>query len=427
MKNTNTIKKGQTMEQLAKTIQLNTNTKDKTAICFLGYFTLYNMKSLLVQFENEINDTNFYKYLERPLTHTENKNGFIIKDKVVRNSFKLNNIDEVLNSIDYMFKSYRVALDKESYERVVDNWEDLGLRELKKEAKENKTGINKVIEEFDNINNFNIEMLIDLFEELNVSNKFFNDYFTPTDISKMIATMASKEFNTKRPYINIYDPSCGIGRVLYHTFIELKEKYPNKKINIFGIDLCNRFKVFTESILSLINFNKTFIERGNTLEDKFDFPKMNICVANPPYNKKGIELEFMKHIKKLNCDSYIVLPKNFGFSKKAEPIRKELFDNNLVKAIIGMPSNMFKGTTIATDIYVLKNNYLAEIQELCIENKAIFKQIDKTKDLDEQLKEFAKDIPKEEYKEFDLLKSRNEIHKSIKELYERSNIIPMSA
>lgn len=367
------------MKALINTIELNTNTKDKTAICFLGYYTLINMKSILTQSENGFNEDNIYKYLERPLTHTEDKKGFIIKDKKIRNSFKLNNIDDVLNSIDYLFKCYKAQVKTDMYERIVDTWGDLGLNELRKEAKENKIGINKVIKEFDNINNFNIEMLINLFEELNVSNKFYNDYFTPNSISKLISSMASKDFNTNRPYINIYDPSCGIGRVLYHTFVELKEKYPNKKINIFGIDLCNRFKVFTESILSLINFDKTFIERGNTLKDKFNFPKMDICVANPPYDKKNIEIEFVKHIKELNCDSYVVLPLNFGFSEKASSLRLELVNTNLIKAIIRMPEKLFKGTSIATDIYVLRKNHLLDIEKFCNENKAIFKQIDKTK------------------------------------------------
>lgn len=58
------------MKALINTIELNTNTKDKTAICFLGYYTLYNMKSILTQFENGFNEDNIYKYLERPLTHT---------------------------------------------------------------------------------------------------------------------------------------------------------------------------------------------------------------------------------------------------------------------------------------------------------------------------------------------------------------------
>lgn len=182
------------MKALINTIELNTNTKDKTAICFLGYYTLYNMKSLLIQYENGFNEDNIYKYLERPLTHTEDKKGFILKDKKIRNSFKLNNIDDVLNSIDYLFKCYKAQVKTDMYERIVDTWGDLGLNELRKEAKENKTGINKVIKEFDNINNFNIEMLIDLFEELNISNKFFNDYFTPNSISKFIGSYGFKRF-----------------------------------------------------------------------------------------------------------------------------------------------------------------------------------------------------------------------------------------
>lgn len=44
-----------------------------------------------------------------------------------------------------------------------------------------------------------------------------------------------------------------------------------------------------------------------------------------------------------------------------------------------MPEKLFKGTSIATDIYVLRKNHLLDIEKLYNENKAIFKQIDKTK------------------------------------------------
>lgn len=106
---------------------------------------------------------------------------------------------------------------------------------------------------------------------------------------------------------------------------------------------------------------------------------MDICVANPPYDKKNIEIEFVEHIKKLNCDCYVVLPLNFGFSEKASSLRLELVNTNLIKAIIRMPEKLFKGTSIATDIYVLRKNHLLDIEKFCNENKAIFKQIDKTK------------------------------------------------
>lgn len=414
------------MKSLAKVIQANIHTKDKTSICFLGYIMLFTMKSLLENNESEDYSNNLYKYLERPLTHTKDKNAFVLKDKVIKNSFKLNDIDSVLNLVETFLESYKSdyfknKLGEDFYDRVNSNWQDLGLKEIRIEANKNKAGLNKVIEAFDKVDNFNIEKLIDLFEELNVSDKYFNDFFTPNDITKLISKMVSKDVQIEKNTINIYDPSCGIGRLLYHSFIELKEKYPNKTINIFGIDLCNRFVVFTESIFNLINVNHTFIERGNTLTDNFNFPQMDICLSNPPYDKKNIELEFVEHIENLGCNSYMVLPNSFSFHKKAETLRMSLMNKNLLKSIIQLPSNMFKNTSIPTQIVVLNNDPLKELEKFAIKNKGMFRRIDPNKDIKLQIEEFENELKKdseiEEYRNINLLEMKENIKSLITELY----------
>ncbi len=407
------------MKKLAEKIILNTETKDKTAICFLGYYTLFMTKTILQNQEN-INQNDMYKYLERPLTHTKNKDTFILKDKIIRNSFKLNNISEVLKSIDTLLNLYKNNYSKIIYNKIKKNWDDLGLDVLKEEAKTNLNGINKVVSEFDSINNFNIEKLIDLFEELNVSDKFFNDFFTPNSITKMIGKFVNKiEFKNKE--INIYDPSCGIGRLLYHSFVKLKEKYPNKTINIFGIDLNNRFKVFTESIFNLINYNNVYINYEDTLKAKIDLPIIDICVSNPPYNKKNIELDFVKHIKDLGCQAYIILPTSFNSTKKAEPLRESLMDNNLLKTVIQLPSKMFKDTNIQTIMIEINHTSFQKLERLFIKNKITFNKINFDKNVSIQINELK---PKEEEKkEINLLKQRNEIDDLIEIIYKKRIVI----
>ena len=231
--------------------------------------------------------------------------------------------------------------------------------------------------------------------------------------------VSSKKFGKN---INIFDPTIGMGRLMYDSFIELKEKFPMSNINIFGIDLNSRFVVISESLLNLVNNQNVFIKEGNTLKGDFSLPQMDICISNPPY-EKGIEYTFVEYIKNLNCKSFMILPSAFNSNKKAEKIKKELIDKNLLKTIIQLPSKLFKNTNIQTLIVELDNNPLKEIEELAINNKVLFERINYKKDVKSQIKEIEKNNKKEEdkknpYKGMSLQEINNEYKRLLAKLAE---------
>jgi type I restriction-modification system DNA methylase subunit len=386
------------IENVAKRIKENLTTKDYTVITFIMYFKLHLIKGWLLK--RGIQQSQIWKHIN------DEKHSFNLKS-VENLEVHLRNEFNELNRL-YGYKVVNIVKTK---------WNELGLDTIQKEIEINKNGIQNIIELLDEeFRHLTIDSTMDLFEELNGSDRGLNDYFTPTSLSKLIGKMvSSKEYSNT---INIYDPSIGMGRLMYYSVMELKEKHPLSVINVFGVDLNSRFAVFTESLLSLINFNRVFIEVGNTLKDNFKFPKIDMCISNPPYDGK-IEYEFLEHIKKLNCKTFAILPNGFTFQNKVKKLRKELIDNNLLKTVVQLPEKLFKNTNIATVIIELDNNPLLELEKLCINNKLDFLKIDYSKDVKSQIKEFEeKYISTEEPKrEINLIESRNKITDAINQLH----------
>ena len=87
-----------------------------------------------------------------------------------------------------------------------------------------------------------IDILGDIYENLNLIKKDSAQFFTPLEVCNLmteITTIKDNYENTikEKGYITISDPSCGSGRNLYTTYKELlDEKVPNNKIFLQGDD-----------------------------------------------------------------------------------------------------------------------------------------------------------------------------------------------
>ena len=391
-----------TIVNLAKRIKENLTIKDFTIACFILYFKLHLVKGMLLK--RGVSQNDMYKHIN------DEKNSFNLKSVENFELHIANELDEINRIYGYEFKNMCKL-----------KWDILGLSVIEEQIKTNKNGIQTIIELIDKeLHPLTIDSIFDLFEELNGSDRGLNDFFTPSSISKLIAQMvSSKKFGKN---INIFDPTIGMGRLMYHSFIELKEKFPMSNINIFGIDLNSRFVAISESLLNLVNNQNVFIKEGNTLKGDFSLPQMDICISNPPY-EKGIEYTFVEYIKNLNCKSFMILPSAFNSNKKAEKIKKELIDKNLLKTIIQLPSKLFKNTNIQTLIVELDNNPLKKIEELAINNKLLFERINYKKDVKSQIKEIEENNKKEEdkknpYKGMSLLELKNEQKRLLAKLVE---------
>jgi len=202
------------------------------------------------------------------------------------------------------------------------------------------------------------------------------EFYTPQEVSKILAEIVTTE---KTRLKNVYDPTCGSGSLLLRTarngqadVIYGQEKNPTT------FNLCRM-----NMLLHGIKYNDFEIRNGDTLDaDEFGDSQFDAVVANPPFSaewsaaekfnnddrfsKAGVlapkskaDYAFILHmIYHLNDSGTMacVAPHGVLFRGASEgKIRQFLIEKkNYIDAIIGLPANVFYGTSIPTCILVIK-------------------------------------------------------------------------
>lgn len=229
-----------------------------------------------------------------------------------------------------------------------------------------------------------------------ISAETAGEQYTPNDIISLIAEIVgAKVRNRGNKFLSIYDPTCGGGNLLFGVGDRLQKKYGHEYVYMYGRD-------FNDSLYALAAIESSFrknteIEYGNTLTSRvFKGKTFDVSVANPPYgiSWKGYEndvrkdesgqfryypsisdgqLLFMQHIAShLNDDGFAVEVHNGStlFSGDAgggeSNIRKYLFDNDWIEAIIQMPSDEFFNTGIYTYLWVINKDKPADRKDKVI-------------------------------------------------------------
>jgi len=220
-----------------------------------------------------------------------------------------------------------------------------------------------------------------------ISAETAGEQYTPNDIIALITEIIiSKVDDSKKDkYLTIYDPTCGGGNMLYGVEDKIKKTVPNSLTKTYGQD-------WNDALYALAKIegrfrNESSIEYGNTLvDDKFAENEFDIVVANPPYGvdwkgyKQDIQkdkterfhalpsvsdgqLLFMQHlISKMGLNGMGVVVHNGStlFSGDAgsgeSEIRKWMFEQDIVEAIIQLPTDEFFNTGIFTYLWVLNKN-----------------------------------------------------------------------
>ncbi|MCM1033035.1 MAG: type I restriction-modification system subunit M [Odoribacter sp.] len=202
------------------------------------------------------------------------------------------------------------------------------------------------------------------------------EFYTPQEVSRILAEIVTLGHARLR---NVYDPTCGSGSLL------IRAANIGKAVEIFGQEknptTYNLARM--NMLLHGIKFSNFKIENGDTLEaDAFGDRQFDAVVANPPFSaewsaadkfnnddrfskagrlapRKTADYAFILHmIYHLNDGGTMacVAPHGVLFRGNAEgAIRRFLIENkNYVDAIIGLPANIFYGTSIPTCIIVMK-------------------------------------------------------------------------
>ncbi len=210
------------------------------------------------------------------------------------------------------------------------------------------------------------------------------EYFTPTNVSQLIAQLAMH----KQEKINkIYDPAAGSGSLL----LQAKKHFDNHIIEegFFGQEINHttynlaRMNMFLHNI----NYDKFHIELGNTLMNPKlgDDKPFDAIVSNPPYSIKwkgsddptlinddrfapagvlapkskadfAFVLHSLSYLSSKGRAALVCFPGIFYRGGAEQKIRKYLVDNNYVETIIALAPNLFYGTTIAVTLLVLSKS-----------------------------------------------------------------------
>jgi len=203
------------------------------------------------------------------------------------------------------------------------------------------------------------------------------EFYTPQAVSSILAKIVT---TGKSRLKSVYDPTCGSGSLLLRVAKEVDEvaHFYGQEQNRTTYNLARM-----NMILHNVSYHDFTIKHEDTLErpQHLDY-KFEAIVANPPFSaqwsanplhmneerfaqygrlapKTKADFAFIQHMVHQLDDNGImacIAPHGVLFRGAAEGhIRKYLIeDRNYVDAIIGLPANLFYGTSIPTCILVLK-------------------------------------------------------------------------
>ena len=268
---------------------------------------------------------------------------------------------------------------------------DLSSTKLGSNAQQRNVTITEVIKALDEIDLFGHEgdVIGDAYEYLigqfaAGAGKKAGEFYTPQAVSKIISEIVSIGQEDLAPF-HIYDPTMGSGSLMLniHQYVNNKNKvhFHGQELNTTTYNLARM-----NLILHGVERTQMRLHNGDTLDE--DWPTeephaFNAVVMNPPYSAKwSADNKFLSdprferfgklapkskadfafllhgyyHLKE-NGTMGIVLPHGVLFRGAAEGvIRKALLEMGGIDAVIGLPANIFYGTSIPTTVLILKKN-----------------------------------------------------------------------
>lgn len=121
-----------------------------------------------------------------------------------------------------------------------------------------------------------IDILGDIYENLELTKKGSAQFFTPLEVCKVMAKITiNKEENENsikdKGYINVSDPACGSGRNLYAAYNELLDSnISNNNILLVGDDIDLTCCCMTYIQLSLMGANAIVHHQDTLSMDRYD-------------------------------------------------------------------------------------------------------------------------------------------------------------
>ncbi|CRZ54345.1 class I SAM-dependent DNA methyltransferase [Vibrio cholerae] len=244
-----------------------------------------------------------------------------------------------------------------------------------------------------------------VFEELirrfaESSNETAGEHFTPRDIVELTTSLLftnEEELTSSGLVRSIYDPTAGTGGFLSSGMEYVHKLNEKASLSAFGQELNPESYAICKADMLIKGQKVDNIKLGNTLSnDQLRNDKFDYMVSNPPFGvdwkkiqkqindehtQKGFEGRFGAGLPRVSDGSLLFLlhliskmrPVSEGGSRigiilNGSPlftggagsgeseIRRYILENDLLEAIVALPTDMFYNTGIATYIWVLSSH-----------------------------------------------------------------------
>jgi type I restriction enzyme M protein len=244
-----------------------------------------------------------------------------------------------------------------------------------------------------------------VFEELirkfaEISNETAGEHFTPREVIRLMVNLLFVEDDEtlSKPGVvrTIYDPAAGTGGMLSVAGEYLAEHNPQARLTMFGQELNDESYAICKADMLIKGQDVGNIISGNTLsEDGHAHKVFDYMLSNPPFGVEWKKVEkvvrkehetqgyngrFGPGLPRVSDGSLLFLMhllskmrpavdggSRFGIVLNGSPlftggagsgeseIRRYVLENDLVEAIIGLPTDMFYNTGISTYVWILSN------------------------------------------------------------------------
>ncbi|HMG14572.1 MAG TPA: class I SAM-dependent DNA methyltransferase, partial [Saprospiraceae bacterium] len=202
------------------------------------------------------------------------------------------------------------------------------------------------------------------------------EFYTPGEVSTLLAKLVDP-----KPGNRLCDPTCGSGSLL----IKLAKEVGSNNFSLYGQENNGSTWALARMNMFLHEMDNATIEWGDTLNNPRllegdQLRKFDIVVANPPFSldkwgadnamadqfkrfHRGVppkskgDYAFITHMIETTYEDIgkvgVIVPHGVLFRGSSEGrIREELIKENLLEAVIGLPSNLFFGTGIPAAILI---------------------------------------------------------------------------
>ena len=244
-----------------------------------------------------------------------------------------------------------------------------------------------------------------VFEELirkfaEISNETAGEHFTPREVIRLMVNLIFIEDDDvlAKPGVvrTIYDPTAGTGGMLSIAGEYLEEHNPQARLTMFGQELNDESYAICKADMLIKGQDVANIIPGNTLnDDGHPHRTFDYMLSNPPFGVewKKVEKEVRKEhesqgfngrfgpgLPRVSDGSLLFLlhliskmrpavdgGSRFGIVLNGSPlftggagsgeseIRRYVLENDLLEAIVALPTDMFYNTGISTYVWIISN------------------------------------------------------------------------